>query len=47
MLEESSHVLSAWIEGRNVDLTDKQKVLEAKYREKYKRLETRTATTNP
>jgi imidazolonepropionase-like amidohydrolase len=47
VLEESSHVLSAWIEGRAVDLTDKQKVLEAKYREKYKRLETQTATTNP
>jgi imidazolonepropionase-like amidohydrolase len=47
VLEESSHVLSAWIEGRAVDMTDKQKVLEAKYREKYKRLETKTATTNP
>lgn len=47
VLDESSHVVSAWIEGKAVDLTDKQKVLEAKYREKYKRLESRTATTNP
>ena len=46
VLEESSHVLSAWIEGRAVDLTDRQKVLEAKYREKYKRVGTATAATN-
>jgi imidazolonepropionase-like amidohydrolase len=48
VLEESSHVLSAWIEGRAVDLTDRQKVLAAKYREKYRRLGAPGATSaNP
>jgi hypothetical protein len=48
VLEESSHVLKAWIEGRAVDLTDRQKVLNDKYREKYRRLGApATASTNP
>jgi len=51
VLEESSHVLSAWIEGRAVDLTDRQKVLNEKYREKYRRLGApaapATVSTNP
>ena len=51
VLEESSHVLKAWIEGRAVDLTDRQKVLNDKYREKYRRLGSQapasTVSTNP
>jgi len=51
VLEESSHVLKAYIEGRAVDLTDRQKVLDEKYREKYRRLGAKaqptTVSTNP
>src|SRR5439155_19539724 len=36
-LEEGTHVEAAWIQGRRVDLTDRQKVLYEKYREKYRR----------
>jgi imidazolonepropionase-like amidohydrolase len=39
-LDEESQVKSAWIQGRAVDLNDKQRVLEAKYRTKYDRLGT-------
>lgn len=44
-LDEPTHVERAWIAGRAVDLTDRQKVLEAKYREKYRRLGTPPAAT--
>ena len=51
VLEESSHVLNAYIEGRAVDLTDRQKTLNEKYREKYRRLGApaapTTVSTNP
>ncbi len=38
ILEEPTHVLSAWIAGRAVDLNDRQKTLAAKYQTKYQRL---------
>src|SRR5262249_18324515 len=38
ILDVRSHVEKAWVQGRAVDLLDKQKVLWAKYREKYRRL---------
>jgi imidazolonepropionase-like amidohydrolase len=38
ILDTPTHVRQAWIEGRAVDLNDRQKTLEAKYREKYRRL---------
>ena len=38
ILDVESHVEKAWVQGRAVDLNDKQKVLWAKYREKYHRL---------
>ena len=38
ILDVRSHVEKAWVQGRAVDLQDKQKVLWAKYREKYRRL---------
>ena len=38
ILDVRSHVERAYIQGRSVDLSDKQKVLWAKYREKYRRL---------
>jgi imidazolonepropionase-like amidohydrolase len=38
ILDVRSHVERAWVQGRAVDLKDKQKVLWAKYREKYHRL---------
>ncbi|MGH7724500.1 MAG: amidohydrolase family protein [Candidatus Eiseniibacteriota bacterium] len=38
VLEEPTQVERAYIQGRNVDLSDKQKVLYDKYREKYRRL---------
>lgn len=38
ILDVRSHVEKAWVQGRPVDLQDKQKVLWAKYREKYRRL---------
>jgi len=38
ILDVRSHVEKAWVQGRAVDLNDKQKVLWAKYREKYHRL---------
>jgi imidazolonepropionase-like amidohydrolase len=38
ILDVRSHVEKAWVQGRSVDLNDKQKVLWAKYREKYRRL---------
>ena len=38
ILDTPSHVLEAWILGSAVDLNDKQKTLNAKYREKYRRL---------
>jgi imidazolonepropionase-like amidohydrolase len=38
ILDEPTHVEQAFVEGRRVDLTDKQKVLNDKYREKYRRL---------
>jgi len=38
ILDEPTHVLSAWIEGRAVDLNDRQKTLDSKYRTKYRRL---------
>ncbi len=37
-LDQESAVTQAWIQGRAVDLNDKQRVLEAKYRTKYDRL---------
>ena len=42
-------MLNAWIEGRAVDLNDRQKTLNAKYREKYRRLgaPSSTVSTNP
>jgi imidazolonepropionase-like amidohydrolase len=39
-LDEETQVRAAWIQGRAVDLNDKQRVLEAKYRTKYDRLRT-------
>jgi imidazolonepropionase-like amidohydrolase len=38
VLDQPTHVLVAWIGGRAVDLNDRQKTLDAKYREKYRRL---------
>jgi imidazolonepropionase-like amidohydrolase len=38
ILDTPSHVLEAWAFGRAVDLNDKQKTLNAKYQEKYRRL---------
>lgn len=43
-LEEPTHVERAWIGGRGIDLDDRQKDLNAKYREKYRRLGTDTAS---
>ena len=40
-LETTTHVERAFIQGRAVDLGDRQKVLYGKYREKYRRLEER------
>ena len=37
-LEPTTRVLSAYIDGRKIDLTDKQTALDAKYREKYRQL---------
>jgi len=37
-LEPTTRVLSAYIDGRKLDLTDKQTALDAKYREKYRQL---------
>jgi len=42
-LEIPTHVERAFVEGRPVDLQDKQKVLWQKYQEKYRRLATKTA----
>ena len=39
-LEQPSQVVRAWIGGRAVDLNDRQKTLNDKYREKYRRLAT-------
>ena len=48
VLDQSSHVVRAFIEGRAVDLNDRQKTLHEKYREKYRRLGApATASTNP
>ena len=38
-LETPTHVLDAFIQGRRVDLSDRHKRLNAKYKEKYRRLE--------
>ncbi|RMF06714.1 MAG: amidohydrolase [Candidatus Neomarinimicrobiota bacterium] len=38
ILEPSSRVEAAWIEGRKLDLRDRHKLLYAKYREKYRQL---------
>jgi len=38
ILNVESHVERAWVQGRAVDLNDKQKVLYSKYKEKYHRL---------
>ena len=38
ILEIPTQVEQAFIDGRNIDLTDKQKVLWDKYKEKYRRL---------
>jgi imidazolonepropionase-like amidohydrolase len=38
ILNIESHVEMAWVQGRAVDLNDKQKVLYTKYKEKYHRL---------
>jgi len=37
-LEPTTRVLAAYIDGRKLDLTDKQTALDAKYREKYRQL---------
>lgn len=39
ILEVTSHVTDAWIDGRKIDLDNKQVELEKKYREKYRQLE--------
>jgi imidazolonepropionase-like amidohydrolase len=44
-LDATSQVKAAFIQGRAVDLNDKQKVLAAKYRTKYERLEEPSGTT--
>jgi imidazolonepropionase-like amidohydrolase len=36
MLEVTTHVEQAWIDGREIDLSNKQTKLAEKYREKYK-----------
>jgi imidazolonepropionase-like amidohydrolase len=36
ILEVATRVQAAWIDGRSIDLTDKQKVLADKYRERYR-----------
>jgi imidazolonepropionase-like amidohydrolase len=38
VLEIASHVEHAYVQGRRVDLTDRQKLLYEKYQEKYRRL---------
>ena len=38
-LELTSEVLVAYIDGRRIDLSDRQKMLVEKYREKYRQLE--------
>jgi imidazolonepropionase-like amidohydrolase len=38
ILDEATHVERAWVEGRAVDLDDRQKTLDRKYREKFRRL---------
>jgi imidazolonepropionase-like amidohydrolase len=45
-LEQPSQVVRAWIGGRAVDLNDRQKTLNEKYREKYRRLATPAAAGN-
>ncbi len=43
ILEVASQVEAAYIQGRAVDLSDKQKLLWEKYKEKYRRLEDQTS----
>ena len=42
-LEVTTNVTAAWIDGRSIELDDKQKALNRKYREKYRQLEEREA----
>ena len=39
ILEVTTHVVHAYIDGREVDLSNKQKALDAKYRERYKQVD--------
>ena len=38
-LELTSEVLVAYVDGRRIDLSDRQKMLAEKYREKYRQIE--------